>query len=376
MQKPILAALLLLAGASPVRGEDPAPPAADPSEVAVVAGDRVNLRVGPRIDGRAVTQLSDGTVLLVVERLGDWVGVRVPAGFPAAIHGRYLEEESPDAVRVAGSEVQLRVAPPEEGKPMPDAFRDQPARGTLLTLISREGDWAWVVAPEDVRAYLSARYVKDVGPLAEHADLVAGARARRAAEAERLAEARRSHRTEAAGLALKAAFGEIQAALYRMRVEGNADKAPVVELADRLDRAIEAAGEAPERVRVLAAALREDLEAEVALAVARRDAELARLRGQQPKAVPLPAPRIESLVATGVIRWEETPGWRDPGVWILWIADRPSLVLRLTTGGPLPYPDFKTNADGRPRRVEGTQPGDRLFGLPVVDVRSISPVGS
>jgi uncharacterized protein YgiM (DUF1202 family) len=375
----LLAAALLgspfLAGERAAADDSGATSGAPPEPtVAVVQGDRVNLRVGPRIDERAVAQLEDGTVLLVMERLGDWVGVRVPEGFPAAISREFTEAVGADQVRVVTGDVNLRLQPPEEGKPLPGVFRDRPERGALLTLISSEKEWQWVVAPEEVRAYLSARYVKVLGRLSEHQDLVTAARAKRETEAKRLAEARNAQLSEAAGIELKKAAGEIQGSLYRMRVEGNKDKAPVVELCDRLDRALEQYAIAPSRVLALAHALRDDLESEISLAVARQDAEMAKLRGLPGKAVPMPAPRVEKVLLVGVIHYEETPGWKDKGVHFLMMEDEPRFVLRLTTGGPVPFPDFAANADGKPRAIEGTQSGDRLFGLPVIEVRAIHGV--
>jgi hypothetical protein len=87
--------------------------------------------------------------------------------------------------------------------------------------------------------------------------------------------------------------------------------------------------------------------------------------------VPTPAPRVASVDLVGEIRFEPTPGWRDGGVFLLWIEDVPRYAVRLTTGGDLPHPDLKACSDGKPRRVLGSQPGDRLLGLPVVDVKSV-----
>jgi hypothetical protein len=140
-----------------------------------------------------------------------------------------------------------------------------------------------------------------------------------------------------------------------------------------MDRALEASPLASPRVLTLARALREDLEAEVALCVARRDAELARLRGMTPRPVPTPAPAVAKVERVGVIRWEDAPGWKDGGAFILWVNEKPSYVLRLGTGGNLPHPDFKANADGAPRKIVGAQSGDRVFGLPALDVHAIQP---
>jgi hypothetical protein len=380
-------AAAVLALALPVRADEgPAPaegapvPAPAPDVgmnvpvVGVVEGAGVNVRIGPRQDGRPVAQLSDGAVVVIVERLGDWLGVRVPQGVPAAISLQHAEPEGADALRVTGSNVNLRLHPPEEGKPQPAAFRDRPARGAVLTLIERVDGWAWVVAPEDVRVFVHTRFVRELGPVPDHEGGLAVARAKRDQEAQRLAAARRGQMSEQAGKALMTEVAGVQDALHRLRIENNRDKAPVVVLAARLDGALEAATLAPPRLVTIARALREDLEREIAITVARYDAETAKYKGLPPKTVPTPAPKKSEVEVVGTIRYEETPTWREKGVYLLWIDDAPAYALRLTVGCELPVPDLRESSDGKPRRVRGVQPGERLFGFPVVDVLSVRPL--
>jgi hypothetical protein len=375
-------AVAVLAGVAPAAAdESPSPvppPAADAGlnvpVVGVVEGGNVNVRIGPRLDGRPVAQLPDGAVVVIVERLGDWLGVRVPQGVPAAVSLDHAEAEGTDAVRVTGSNVNLRLHPPEEGKPPPAAFRDRLARGTVLTLIEKAGSWAWVVAPEDVRVYVHTRFVRELGPVANHEGGLAVARGKREQEAQRLAAARRGQMSEQAGKVLMAEVAGVQEALHRLRLEENRDKAPVVALAARLDVALEAAALSPARLLTIARAVREDLEREIAITVARADAEMAKWKGLPQKTVPTPAPKKPEVELVGTLRYEETPTWREKGVYLLWIDDAPAYALRLTVGAELPLPDLREHADGRPRRVKGVQPGDRLFGFPVVDVKSLKPL--
>jgi hypothetical protein len=276
-------------------GDVPPPPEiVDEVDVGVVTGNRVNLRVGPRVDNRAVLQLDEGAVLLVVEQRGDWVGVRIPGGFPVAVSLKYVKQEGPDVVRVAGRKLNLRVHPPEEGFPAPAAFMDHPELGALLTLIrieeeepaAGEGEgetphvlpptgWAWVIAPENIRAFVHERYVKRLGPASEHRELVEAARAARKAEADRLAEARRREAARLSGALLMEEVGSTQQDLYGLRQKGGNDKTPIVALANRLDRALLDGARSPASILRLARALREDLEREITLRVARHDAELA-----------------------------------------------------------------------------------------------------
>ena len=67
--------LLVLCGPQARADEVPGEPSSEAAaaeaarlEVGVITGDRVNVRVGPRIDNHAVTQLAAGEVVLVLEK--------------------------------------------------------------------------------------------------------------------------------------------------------------------------------------------------------------------------------------------------------------------------------------------------------------------
>jgi hypothetical protein len=356
------------AGDAPPGKADPAPAV----RVGVVAGHDVNLRVGPRVDERPIRQLEDGEVVRIVERVPGWVGVQVPAGFRVAVAARYVTPVGADAVRVEVRRLNLRVAPPQEGRPMPGAFREQVQRGTLLPVVERAGDWIWVMAPESVRAYVSAPYVRELGPESEHAAIVEAARKRRRARIAELARVRRERAARLSGETLRKALGEAQQALYKLRVGHGMERAPVMVVINQLEKVMAECRQSPVAVRKLARAVRQDLEAELEMRTARKDAEVARLRGLEPPPERPEAPVVASVEARGVIRWEAAPTWRNGGEWVLWVDADPVYVLELTTGLPHPLPDLKGNADKGPRVVRGSQPGQRVFGLPVLLVRSIA----
>jgi hypothetical protein len=337
-----------------------------------ISGEGVNLRVGPRVDNEPVVQLSRGTVVIVVEEVAGWYGVRVPMGFPVSVAAEFVKEEGPDEVRVTAKRLNARVQPQEEGRPLPGAFRDPLPAGQVLTRIASDRGWVWVLAPEEMRAYVSREYVEVLGPLAAHADLVVAARDARAREVERLKEARAAASAASAGLALRGAIGASQQKLYRLRLEGTNDRTPVALVADELKAAIAAQPLAPAGERLLARLMSEDLERELEIRAARADRELAKARGAPlPGPAPTPTPSAAAFEAEGLLRWEKVPGWKDDGVFILWLGEKPTHVVRIGTGGRIPPPDLKALCDGRTWRFLGSAPGERVLGLPVIDVRDV-----
>ncbi len=361
------------APAAPVPSDPPAsPPQPREPIVGRVEGEGVNLRVGPRVDNEPLTQLARGTTVLIVERLPGWLGVRVPAGFPVAVSGEHVEALGPDELRVTARRLNARVQPPEEGRPAPGVLRDPLSQGQVLTRVSTDRGWHYVLAPEELRAYVSEEYVTVLGPAAEHAALLAAARAARLESALRLKEARRAAAAAAAGHALRTALGVAQQKLDRLRLEATNDKTPVALVADELQAALTAAAGAPATEQGLAKLMLDDLEREIEIRVARADRDLARARGAPTAGpVPTPAPVAAALDVVGELRFEAVPGLGSGGVLVLWAEGRPTHVLRLGTGGPLPHPDLRAACDGQVRRFRGSAPGERTLGLPVVDVREV-----
>lgn len=368
-------ALALLAAlvADPARADQPTPaagPAGPEPTVGVITGDKVNLRVGPRLDDAPVDSLEQGAVVVIVERAGEWLGVRVPSGFAAAVAGALTEPVDADHVRIQGTLVNLRVRPPAGDRAYP-AFRDHPEAGAVLPVTAREGDWVYVEAPEEIRVYVAAAYVKEVGPLSQNGERVTAARGARAKREETRSLIQR--RTRAAGddAALRAEIGATGAALVAARAAGGYDVAPLALLSDRLSSCVEAHPAVDARTKAIAAALAKDLERETELRVAYGDEILLAKRTGKPApgGIQAPAPRVESLEAVGTLRFEPAPGWEGGGAFLLWAPDgRPAHAVRWAGHDLRPF-------DGKAVKVRGKAPGGRLLGLPAVDAEAVVLAG-
>lgn len=368
----VAAVLASLQSALPARADQPRPaaPAGAEPTVGVITGDKVNLRVGPRIDDAPVDSLEQGAVVVVVERAGEWLGVRVPAGFAAAVASALTEPVDADHVRIQGTLVNLRVRPPAGDRAYP-AFRDHPEAGAVLPVTAREGEWVWVEAPEEVRVYVAAQYVKELGPLSQHGDRVTAARQARAKREETRALIQK--RTKSAGddAAVRAEIGATGAALLAARASGGYDTAPLAALSDRLTSCVEAHPAVDARTAAIAGALAKDLERETELRVAYGDELLLAKRTGKPApgGIQAPSPRVESLEAVGTLRFEPAPGWEGGGAFLLWAPDgRPAHAVRWAGHDLRPF-------DGKAVKVKGKAPGGRLLGLPAVDADTILLVG-
>lgn len=366
---------------APGPADAPAAPAADAPEgerpaeplVGRVTGQDVNLRVHARVDNAPLARLARGTVLVVVETLPGWYGVRVPMGFPVAVARQHVAALGEDEVRVTASRLNARVQPPEEGRPMPAALRDPFRADQVLTLIREAGDWVWVLAPEEMQAYVSQDFLEVLGPLSQHAAAVIEARDARARQVAEFRRARAAAAAARESLALREAIGEAQQQLYRLRVEGGTDKTPVALVREPLEKRLASAPHAPPYDRALGELMLEDLAREMELREARALAQLAKARGATPQPVPLVAPQEASVEVEGTLAWEAVPGWKDGGVYVLRQDDKPKRVLRVAAAAGAPPPDLKRHCDGKAWRFRGAAPGERVLGLPVVDVREVLP---
>ncbi len=358
-------AFATLAGLS--RAHADAPAAAGPVEpvVAILTTDQVNLRVGPRTDDCPILQLEQGAIVVIVERAGEWLGVQVPAGFQAAISAALTEPVDSEHVRVTGTDVNLRVRPPQ-GDTAYAAFRDRMPRGQLLPVIVREGDWIWVEAPEGVRAYVNSKYVKELGAISAHVERVESARKARAVRETIRTETAVKAATTRDDAVLRDEVGAVGTALLKLRAAGGYDNTPVASLADRLAASGEAHPSASVRTMVLVKILADDLDREMSIRTAYADQILAakRVGREPPPFAQPPALRMDRVDASGVVRWEVVGGWDGGGVFVLTRAgkDEP-YALRWNTGDLKPL-------DGATCRVTGKTLGGRLLGFIVLEVES------
>jgi hypothetical protein len=331
-------------------------------------------------------------VVIVIEKVPGWYGVRIPKGFPVAVSLDYVVPEGTHGLRVMARRLNLRSHPPVKGRPVPGVFRDHPALGELLTLIDVEDPepkgsesetevtsdrpfgnrWAWVVAPEGIRAYVSEKFLRKLEPTKANVARLEAVREKRRTEAAALVEARRAMAARQAAMRLMTVVGEVQRELHALRGKGGNDKAPVVVLATRLEGAMTKEQNAMPAVLRLAHALREDLEREMQIRVLRHDAEVAKALGRDAPVVPLPAPKVDHVEKTGVLIYEATPGWREKGVWFLWVRGRPAFVVRPLADEKKAI-DIKPYGDGHEHVLRGALTGQRLFGLPVLEVEAIDP---
>ena len=301
----------------PAHAETPAEPAAETlPAVGRVLGSRVNVRIGPRIAGRPIVQLDQGAYVRVVSRVGKWLGLELPRGFRAALPMSSLERLDRDRVRVTVGRARLRAQMPTPQGTMGDLIETRVARGEILDLIETvtiaqpaaaeqatalaPQAWAWVIAPPTTRVYAHGDYIEVLrGGISAHAEQLRGAQDARRTWVESIRANRLEARAERAEAALRTLMGIVQTGLHRLRQEGGYDRAPLVVLANQVDAALEVATLAPDRLKRLGVALREDLEGEMALRVARRDAEIARARGLPTDPDRLPAPQVDQVRVRG-----------------------------------------------------------------------------
>jgi len=341
----------------------PGAPALDPTwAVGVIRGNTVNLRVGPRQDDQAVQTLDEGTVVVIVERAGDWLGVRLPAGFSGAVASDLTEVVDSEHVRVTGSGVNLRRGPGLEQPP----FRDRLERDTVLPVLAKEGDWLLVEAPESVRAYVFAAYVEEKGGVEANAARIEDGRKRRTAREALRAQTVQKVVAEGDDKALRDEMLVVGKALTDVRAAGGYDVGPVAALEDRLADAVKVRAGATDRTKALANVVLEDLRREQAIRVAFADEILAKKRlGQAPPERAKAPADVLDVDATGTLRWEAAPGWDGGGAFVLWSAsEKPTHALKWAKGELKAF-------DGKKVRVRGKQTGGRLLGLPAVDVATV-----
>ena len=131
--------------------------------VGEVNTDRVNLRTGPSIDYRILRKLQPDEKVVIVHEAGDWFEVRVPGGFVCYILDRLIDRSDAQSFTVLGNRVNLRPTPATKYH-----AAGQVRPGDEILVIGNEGDWAKVVAPPEITAWVNKQYVDIVGPEKDH----------------------------------------------------------------------------------------------------------------------------------------------------------------------------------------------------------------
>lgn len=161
------ALLLLLLAAATARAEE---------SLAEITGDSVRVRSGPSTMRAILAELDRGDLVVVLGAEDGWRRVRVPGGLPGYVHSSLVSIGEDGVAVVAASRVLLR---PEAGKDQP-ALDERLDEGERLPVLDRDGEWVKVLMPERVEAFVYGEFLREIGPVAEHAD-----RAERAARARR-----------------------------------------------------------------------------------------------------------------------------------------------------------------------------------------------
>lgn len=177
MNRVCLGAAVFLCLLSEVLAQEPPAPATQPAcpVLAAVKGDRVRARSGAGDNYPEVLRLERGDVVRVHGLRDGWCEVEVPGGFPVWVSAglgerAFVEEREPGVGTVVVTALQMR---PTAGTEHPSMGRLDP--GARLTILSREGTWVRVVAPEDLRLHMHGMYLDLRGSDAELASRFAAA---------------------------------------------------------------------------------------------------------------------------------------------------------------------------------------------------------
>jgi len=291
--------------------------------VAKVARDGIDLRSGPDPHYRSVLQVDRTTPLVVVARTNDHLAVLVPSGYPAFVHGRYVEVDELGIGRITTSRVNLRSAPSSQGD-YPIGQVDAGAEVWVWGPAEENEKWLRVTAPTSLPLWVAAADVAPAGAIDDEAVLAgitAALDVRRRAFEERTAEARAvvaaRHEAEAARVATLASADELLNSLEEVRRRGaEADFAAArervtaledtddVELTDALATVMQ---------RIETYEMERDRERE-------RLALLARIEEQKDR---LEAERLELLAALEDVGTEKAAAVGTVGEWAGFVRIRP-----------------------------------------------------
>ncbi|MCM8811854.1 MAG: SH3 domain-containing protein [Candidatus Omnitrophica bacterium] len=82
-----------------------------PPFVGLITGDRVNIRSAPSLSAEVISQLSKGNRVQVLQKRGDWYGVRLPPAISVYVLKGNLQMEGDGSSALARSRVRIRTGP-------------------------------------------------------------------------------------------------------------------------------------------------------------------------------------------------------------------------------------------------------------------------
>jgi len=88
----------------------------------------------------------------------EWIKIQVPSGIPVWVHGKYVRRDG-DQATVTGNQLNIRPSPDTSGSVL-----GQVTRGDQLRVLSTQGEWLQVMAPESARAWLLGAVTEYVKP--------------------------------------------------------------------------------------------------------------------------------------------------------------------------------------------------------------------
>lgn len=133
--------------------------AGEAAYVGELTGDRVRIRAGGSLNHQILTHVSTGHKVLVREKKGDWLRIRVPSSVSLWISAKYVKVDADGkAGAVTGDRVNVRA------RKVNGDIMGQVNRGDRVIVRGRDGDWLRIAPPEQASAWIFAKYVKNIGP--------------------------------------------------------------------------------------------------------------------------------------------------------------------------------------------------------------------
>ncbi|MBN1587769.1 MAG: SH3 domain-containing protein [Candidatus Omnitrophica bacterium] len=106
-----------------------------PPVVAVVSGERVNIRAGAHTSYEVLGKLSEGVQVNVLDREGSWVRIALPSSVSVYVHMRYVGRIGSVSF-ISGDRVNIRA-----GATVNAPIVGQAQSGQELVIRKKTGDW-------------------------------------------------------------------------------------------------------------------------------------------------------------------------------------------------------------------------------------------